>query len=176
MKTIISTEPSESARRSEPLELLIKEAREASRRRRFGWITFFFVVALVATVIASLTVTSSKPSPQIGNGNNDATGRQLTTTARNLCHDILGAQALNSDPVKVSTVRQFTYGPTDIQPAPDAFQGLGKNHVVGLCWTGGPSTSYQLYAVASHYKPVRIEGVSGVGFTSTPPPGFMDFP
>jgi hypothetical protein len=47
---------------------------------------------------------------------------------------------------------------------------------VGVCWTKKPSTGYVLYAVALNYKPVRIEGVTGVGFTSTPLPGFVDIP
>jgi hypothetical protein len=98
-----------------------------------------------------------------------------TATARALCHDILGARALNSEPEKVSTIRQFTYGP-GVHPAPNAFPTLGTNQVVGVCWTGRPNTSYKLYAVASGYKPVLIEGVTGVGFTSTPLPGFVDIP
>ncbi|HEY5111509.1 MAG TPA: hypothetical protein VII67_04180 [Acidimicrobiales bacterium] len=98
-----------------------------------------------------------------------------TATARALCHDILGARALNSEPEKLSAVRQFTFGPGD-HPAPNAFPGLGTNQVVGLCWIGRPSTGYRLFAVATGYKPVRIEGVTGVGFRSTPLPGFVDIP
>jgi hypothetical protein len=98
-----------------------------------------------------------------------------TATARALCHDILGARALNSEPEKLITVRQFTYGPGS-RPAPNAFPGLDTSQVVGVCWTAKPSTGYELYAVASGYKPVRIEGVTGVGFTSTPLPGFVDIP
>ena len=98
-----------------------------------------------------------------------------TATARALCHDILGARALNSEPEKLITVRQFTYGPGS-RPAPNAFPGLGTNQVVVVCWSGKPRTGYELYAVASGYKPVRIEGVTGVGFTSTPLPGFVDIP
>jgi hypothetical protein len=170
------SEQSDDARHDEPLELLIKEAREASRRRRLGWVVFFMVAAVVATVTASFAVASSRPSSPIGGGVKDESGRTLSATARVLCHDVLGARALNSEAANVSLVRQFRYGPDDFRPASNAFQGLGTNQVVGLCWTGTPNTSYQLYAVASHYKPVRIEGVTGVGFKSTPPPGFIDIP
>jgi len=179
---IISAEQSQPTKESEaaghdgPLELLIKEARDASKRRRLSWFTFFVVIAVVSAVITSLAVASSKPSSQIGSGIKDATGRTLTATARVLCRDALGARTLNSEPTKVSVVRHFGYGPEDFHPAPNAFPGLRANQVVGLCWTGSPKTSYQLYAVASHFKPVRIEGVTGVGFTSTPPPGFIDIP
>lgn len=99
-----------------------------------------------------------------------------TATARALCHDILGARALNSEPEKLSTVRQFTFGPATHPAAPSAFPGLSTNQVVGVCWIGRPSTGYKLFAVATGYKPVFIEGVTGVGFTSTPLPGFVDIP
>jgi hypothetical protein len=171
-----STEQSKAAGRNGALELLIKEAREASKRRRLGWFTFFIVTAVVATLIASLAVARTEPSSQIGSGIKDATGRTVAAAARVSCHDVLGARALNSEPTKVGAVRQFGYGPDDLHPAPNAFQGLGANQVVRLCWTGRSNTSYQLYAVASHYQPVRIEGVTGVGFKSTPPPGFIDIP
>ena len=98
-----------------------------------------------------------------------------TATARALCHDILGARALNSEPEKLITVRQFTYGPGS-RSAPNAFPGLDTSQVAGVCWTAQSSTGYELYAVAPGYKPVRIEGVTGVGFTSTPLPGFVDIP
>lgn len=75
--TIISTEQSESAESTESSELLIKEAREASRRRRLGWFTVFIVVALVASLIVALTVGSSKPTPQIGSGNKNPKGSTL---------------------------------------------------------------------------------------------------
>src|ERR1035437_10342950 len=119
------------------------------------------IVAVIALGVSLAAFTSSGPSP--------------TTTAQALCHDILGARALNSEPEKVSTIRQFTYGP-DVHPAPNAFLGLGMNQVVGVCWTGRPSIGYELYATASGYKPVRIEGVKGVGFRSAPAPGFIDIP
>ena len=96
-------------------------------------------------------------------------------TARALCHDILGARALNSEPEKLIAVRQFTYGPGS-RSAPNAFPGLDTSQVAGVCWTAQSSTGYELYAVAPGYKPVRIEGVTGVGFTSTPLPGFVDIP
>lgn len=118
------------------------------------------MVALDASLAA---VESSGPSPS------------QATTARALCHGILGARALSSAPTTLRTVRQFTYGP-GIHPAPNAFPGLSGNEVIGVCWTGKPSAGYELYAVAAGYKPVRIEGVSGVGFTSTPRSGFAEIP
>lgn len=75
--TITSTEHSESPESAEPLELLIKEAREASRRRRLGWLTVFIVIALVASLIVASAVGSSKPTAQIGSGNNHPKGNAL---------------------------------------------------------------------------------------------------
>jgi len=75
--TIISPEQSESAETTESSELLIKEAREASRRRRLGWLTVFIIGALVASLIVALTVGSSKTSPQIGSGNKNPKGSTL---------------------------------------------------------------------------------------------------
>jgi hypothetical protein len=174
--SITSTHQPEVGVEWDRAELLIKEAREASRRRRQGWSAFFIVGAVAATLITSIVVAGSKTSSQIGSGINDASRRTMAATARALCHELLGPQALNSEPAKVSTVHQFGYGPADFHPAPNAFPGLGANQIVGLCWTGSPNTGYRLYAVASHYRPVRIEGVMGVGFKSTPAPGFIDIP
>jgi len=79
--TIISTEQTESAQGTDPSELLIKEAREASRRRRLGWLTLFIIVALVALLIVSLNVGSSKPTQQIGSGNKNPQGKFLSHLA-----------------------------------------------------------------------------------------------
>jgi len=62
-----------SEERSDPpehrgFELLIKEARAASRRRRLGWCIVFIVFALVTTLIVASTVGNSKPTRQIGVG------------------------------------------------------------------------------------------------------------
>src|SRR5665213_11076 len=75
--TIISTEQTESAQGTDPSELLIKEAREASRRRRLGWLTLFIIVALVALLIVALNVGRSKPTQQIGSGNKNPKGSSL---------------------------------------------------------------------------------------------------
>jgi hypothetical protein len=120
------------------------------------------LIALVALGVSLAAFTGAGPSP--------------TSTARLLCHDVLGGRALNSEPEKVSTVRQFGYGPADFHPAPNAFRTLGAIHTVAVCWTGTPNGGYELYAVTTGYKPVRIEGVTGVGLKSTPTPGFVDIP
>ena len=54
--TITSEERSESTQNTEAFELLIKEARAASRRRQLGWCSVFSFVALVTTFIVSSTV------------------------------------------------------------------------------------------------------------------------
>ena len=94
-----------------------------------------------------------------------------TATARTLCHNAFGFGSLNSAPGTVSDVRAFIPGgPSDNRPAPHAFPRASSDEVVGWCWTGGPG-SYDLYAVAAGYKPVRVEGLGGPLETKTPPPG-----
>ena len=120
------------------------------------------LIALVALGVSLVAFTGAGPGP--------------TSRAQLLCHDVLGGRALNSESEKVSTVRQFSYGPADFHPAVNAFPALRTNQAVAVCWTGTPSRGYRLYAVAAGYKPVLIEGVTGVGFTSAPAPGFVDIP
>jgi hypothetical protein len=153
-------------------ELLIEEARRKGRRRRLAGGGFIVAVVLMFAAIA-FAVLRGPTEPNTGRPTSPAV--TTAATARTLCHNILGGRALNSKPEQLSTVRQFTYGP-GVRPVPDAFPGLGKDQTVGVCWTGRPSTGYELYAVAFDYTPVRIEAVRGVGFTSTPQPGFVDIP
>jgi hypothetical protein len=153
-------------------ELLIEEARRKGRRRRLARSGIVIAVALtVAAIVFAVLRGPTEPST----GRSSSPAVTAAATARALCHDILGGRALNSESEKLSTVRQFTYGP-GVRPVPDAFPGLGKNQTVGVCWNGRPSTGYKLYAVAFDFKPVRIEAVRGIGFTSTPQPGFVDIP
>ncbi len=157
---------------SEPNELLIKEARRKGRRRHLRG-SLIVLAALLVTVLL-IVGWGGRTSPNKLTTGDDA--KSPASTARFLCLDALGARALNSAAEKLETVRQFGYGPTDIQPAANAFKSLGPSQTVGVCWTGAPSAGYELYAVATGYKPVRIEGVTGIGFKSTPAPGFVDIP
>ena len=74
---IAPTEQPEQHAMTDPGELLIKEARETSRRRRLRLFTVFVVVAFVASLIVALTVGTSKPTPQIGSGNKNSKGSVL---------------------------------------------------------------------------------------------------
>ena len=74
---IAPTEQPEQHATSDPGELLIKEAREATRRRRLGWLTVLTVIALVASLIVALTVGTSKPKSHVGSGNKNPTGSAL---------------------------------------------------------------------------------------------------
>ena len=83
---ITPTEPSELPESTESSELLIKEAREASRRRRLRWLTLFVVVALVASLIVVLAVGNSMPKSPVGSANKNPKSGVLavlpcTTTA-----------------------------------------------------------------------------------------------
>ena len=65
--TVTSTEQSTRAESAEPLELLIKEARAATRRRRLGRFAILVVAALVASLIVAV-VGTSKPKAPVGSG------------------------------------------------------------------------------------------------------------
>jgi hypothetical protein len=75
--TITSTEHSPSPTSAGPAELLIKEARQASRRRRLRWFTLFIVIAIVTPLTVFAAVESSKPTPKIHNGNSNPSGSAL---------------------------------------------------------------------------------------------------
>jgi hypothetical protein len=60
--TITSTEHSQSTASTEPSELLIKEAREASRRRRLRWASFFSVLAAVCLIAIGVGHNTSSPT------------------------------------------------------------------------------------------------------------------
>jgi hypothetical protein len=156
----------------EPNKLLIKEARRKGRWRHLRG--SFIVLAVLLVAVLLIIGWGGRTSPSKLTTGDDA--KSPASTARFLCHDALGGRALNSAAEKLGTVRQFGYGPTDIQPAANAFKSLGPSQIVGVCWTGTPSAGYELYAVATGYKPVRIEGVEGIGFKSSPKPGFVDIP
>jgi len=60
--TIAHTDDAPTTDTTKALELLIKEARAASRRRRLRWFAAFTVVALVASLIVAISVGVSKPT------------------------------------------------------------------------------------------------------------------
>jgi hypothetical protein len=70
--TITPTEQTKSIDTLEPLELLIKEARTASRRRRLGWFAVFVVIAIAASLVVGLIVGISKPAAQLGSPNSSS--------------------------------------------------------------------------------------------------------
>ena len=74
---IAPTQAAKTTDTAEPAELLIKEARAASRRRRLGWFAVFSAVALVVCLIAALIVGGSKPVSKLGNGDKNPKGSAL---------------------------------------------------------------------------------------------------
>lgn len=75
--TITSTERSGIPDGADPSELLIKEAREASRRRHLRWFTVLIVVAFVTSLIVAAAVERSKPTPPIGSASTNPRGSAL---------------------------------------------------------------------------------------------------
>jgi hypothetical protein len=128
--TITSTEHSELREITEPSELLIKEAREASRRRRLLWLTLLIAVALVASMIVASIFGSSKPTAQIGSASQHPNGNELAIvpcawTAVSISNGPLVSEAMqeNAHLLKITNTssksclmngyaRLVVYGPT----------------------------------------------------------------
>ncbi len=91
-----------------------------------------------------------------------------------LCRGAFGNRALNSAPGTVQDVRTLSVSVGPPQH-PQAFAKARSKQMIGWCWTGGPG-NYVLYAVATGYKPLRIEGLGGTSFTNTPAPGPAPIP
>jgi hypothetical protein len=73
--------PTESSVRLEsagPDQLLIKEARAASRRRRLNWFAAIVAAVIVASLIVVASIGISRPKPHVGSGGNDSKGAVLT--------------------------------------------------------------------------------------------------
>jgi hypothetical protein len=92
-------------------------------------------------------------------------------SAKSLCQNVFGTKALNWSSGTVNDVRTLAIGP-GFRPAPHAFPKAKANETVRWCWTGKPER-YDLYAVSTGYKSIRIEGL---GVTQTPSPGPAPIP
>ena len=75
--TLTPTEVPQRTEMPDAVELLIKEAHQASRRRRVRWIVIFTAIALVTSLIAAVTVGRSQPTKQVG----ENAGRPIRVTA-----------------------------------------------------------------------------------------------
>jgi hypothetical protein len=95
--------------------------------------------------------------------------------AKALCQSAFGSMALNSAPGTVEDLRTTTVGPPPPPPGrplgfANAFPKAEGRQTIGWCWTGKPG-NYELYAVTTGYKPIRVEGLAGQSETKTPSPG-----
>lgn len=99
--------------------------------------------------------------------------------ATSLCQMAFGSKALNSAPGTVENLRATTVGPPPLPGRPlgfaNAFPKAEGSQTIGWCWTEKPG-SYELYAVTTGYKPIRVEGLAGQLETKTPSPGPADIP
>jgi hypothetical protein len=68
--TFTPTEMPQRTEMPDAVELLIKEAHAASRRRRMRWVIVFVAVALVTSLVVASSVGRSQPSKQVGSGSN----------------------------------------------------------------------------------------------------------
>jgi hypothetical protein len=88
--------------------------------------------------------------------------------AKSDCEGDFGSKALNSAPGTVEDVRTLEIGPGS-RPVPHAFAGAPRKDTIAWCWTK-KGTTYNLYAVAAAYKPVRVEGLGNAIHTPAPGP------
>jgi hypothetical protein len=169
------TRESDGKEESDPLQMLIEEARMNARRRRF-LVVSVSLVTVFAIIGVSITMTSGSAPGK--NGAKTTAPASPSALARDLCQTSLGAQALNSAPGTVAEVRStFVVAPSPSGKLefPNAFPGARGNQIIGWCWTGKPQL-YELYAVASHFKPMRVEGLGGAYILKTPEPGPAPIP
>jgi hypothetical protein len=91
-----------------------------------------------------------------------------------MCRRSLDGGFLNAEPATVSEVRLIRVGPGG-QPGQDALPSAAGETLAAWCWTGVPG-AYTLYAIGPDGARVRIEGLSGPEFASTPAPGPAPIP
>jgi hypothetical protein len=93
-----------------------------------------------------------------------------------MCATALGSTktVLNAMAASVQDVRELVVGPGRAV-APHAFATARGTDRAAWCWTGRP-TNYTLFAVGPDGSAVRIEGLGGPTFISTPPPGPAPIP
>lgn len=102
----------------------------------------------------------------------------MARSAEELCQDVLGPRALNSQTTTVGEVRHLERGgPPPVSPVPpplaDSFPGATDDAPAAWCWTKG-STAYELYAVGPAEESYFFEGVGGI--SPAPPPGPVPIP
>lgn len=90
----------------------------------------------------------------------DSDALDPAATAASLCQSAFGEAVVNSAPGVVRDVRAIQVGPP-LQPPPhhDTFPGAKTTDVIGWCWSDR-SGAYKLYAVATEFEPVYVEGLS----------------
>ena len=81
---------------------------------------------------------------------------------------------LNAMAASVQDVRELAVGPGPAV-APHAFPTARGSDRAAWCWTGR-ATDYTLFAVGPDGSAVRVEGLGGPTFISTPPPGPAPIP
>lgn len=99
-----------------------------------------------------------------------------TADPERMCADALSSTktVLNAMTASVQDVRELRVG---IGPpvAPHAFAPAPATDRAAWCWTGEP-TNYTLFAVGPDGSAVRVEGLGGPTFTTTPAPGPAPIP
>jgi len=102
--------------------------------------------------------------------------RATATGAGRMCAAALGSTktVLNAVAASVQDVRELVVG-AGRAVAPHAFATAQGTDRAAWCWTGRP-TDYTLFAVGPDGSAVRVEGLGGPTFVSTPPPGPAPIP
>jgi hypothetical protein len=127
---------------------------------------------------AFYSVVAGPPTSATGDDSRGVSPTQPGATADpgRICETALGATktVLNAMATSVQDVRQLAVGPGP-PVAPHAFATAQGTDRAAWCWTGVP-TNYTLFAVGPDGSTVRVEGLGGPTFTSTPAPGPAPIP
>jgi len=150
--TVAPTQPAKTTDTTEPAELLIKEARAVTRRRRLGWFTVFSVVALACLIVA-LIAGSSKPASKLGNGDKSPKGSALaivpcTTSQLRVASDRAGWHANFAAAGQFSETLTFT----NVSNSACQFKGWPQVHAV----VNGVTTSTPMTHVLQNTRPALV--------------------
>lgn len=129
------------------------------------------LLGAVLVAAFAMTACSGGDSATVGSTQQSS---MSTSTPDQLCATALPAGHLNAASTTVGEVHATVVGPGS-RPGSDAFVGSPDSAAAAWCWTGTPG-DYVLYAAGPDGESVRIEGLAGETFTSTPAPGPAPIP
>lgn len=191
--TITQSEPQELHETMKPAELLIKEAREASRRRRLHWMYLLIVLVVLASTIAASGVGRFKPSTSRSGSDRGLTAQ--VQAAASACktylfkattesHHINSATIIDAYPTTLNNLETWmqSFDPqTQLRGSPFVRALAPPNDIVTACilqgnWVlpagggaGSNSEGYEVVVVAPDGTGTPLLWGPSVIATSSPP-------